>query len=194
MSKKTAATKSLLAVPSLILALGFGLQNASATAILGQKVYYEGGSIQVTILPYDAYYTSTLYLFSTSTPLPIAASYEVGKVVNLTNLPSLGVAVGNELIFGIVVNNTGDKFVTGPASSNPDNFAHAVVNYLNDVALINFEDLWSGGDEDFNDVNFQASGGIGITPPKIPEPASITLLLFGLIGIAWVSTRKKNRS
>jgi hypothetical protein len=191
-------TKRLFFVLTLILVLGFGFQNAQATPILGQPVYYEGGSVEVTVLAADAYFTSNLYLFSTISPLFIAVSSDVGKVVTLSNLPSLGVAVGDELLFGIIVNNTGDKFVTGPASRNPDNFAHAIIDYFDtptgDVALFGFEDLWGGGDKDFNDANFLASGGIGVVTPRIPEPASMVLLFFGLAGVAWVSARKKTHS
>jgi len=196
MIKKATTVKTLYLVLSLVLILGFGIENASATPILGQKVYYEGGSVEIKVLPYDAYYTSSLYLFSTGTPLFIAVNSEVGKVVSLGNLASLGVAVGDELLFGIVVANTGDTFLAGPASGNKDNFAHAAVDYLDsptgDVALFAFEDILGGGDKDFNDAIFQVSGGVGVAvPPKIPEPASVTLLLFGLAGAAYVSRRKK---
>ena len=184
-------------VATLILSLGFGSQNSMATPVLGQQFYYEGGSIEVKVLPLDASYTDRLYLFSTSSPLLIANNVEVGKVVNLTNLPSLGVAVGDELIFGIFVTNTGNTFQMGPASRNADNVLHATVDYSDnpsgDVALLSFEDLFGGGDKDFNDANFQISGGVGIAPPRIPEPASAILLIFGATVIACLSRRRKNQ-
>jgi hypothetical protein len=206
MTKRTTTTARAVFLGALLLSIGNGLQNASASPILGQKVYYEGGSIEVTVLACDASYTSALYLFSTSSPLLIALNSEVGKVVNISNLPSLGVAVGDELIFGILVANTGDKFVTGPASRNPDNFAHAKIDYAEgptgDVALFAFEDLWGGGsnasqsglEPDFNDANFRISGGIGIITPKIPEPASVILLIVGLVGVVGACHRKKDAS
>jgi hypothetical protein len=205
MTKKTTLVKAIFFVDVLFLSLGIGLRYASASPILGQKVYYEGGSIEVKVLPYDASYTNALYLFSGSSPLLIALNSEVGKVVTLSNLPSLGVAVGDELIFGILVTNTGDKFLTGPASRNPDNFAHAKIDYADnptgDVALFAFEDLWGGGigiqrsgqlEPDFNDAIFQVSGGIGIVTPKIPEPASVILLIVGLLGVVGACHRKRD--
>ena len=191
------SARGLLFVVALVLTFGTGLQNAAATPILGQKVYYEGGSIEITILQSDATYLSNIYLFSTSSPILIGSRLDVNKVVNLSNLPSLGVAIGDELVFGIVVTNTGDQFVTGPGSSNPDNVPHAIVDYLDgpngDVALFGFEDIRGGGDKDYNDAIFQASGGIGLTP-RIPEPASVILLLSGLGAVAYLLRRNKNHS
>ena len=85
--------------------------------------------------------------------------------------------------------------MAGPASNNPDNVAHATVDYADsptgDVAEFRFEDIFGGGDKDFNDAIFQISGGIGIAPPpKIPEPDSAILLILGLVGVTWVSRRK----
>ena len=179
----------------LVLSLGFGFQKAFATPLLGQPVYYEGGSVEVTVLPFDATYTNTLYLFLTNPPSIIASNVEVGKAVNLGNLASLGVAVGDELVFGIAVAQTGNIFLTGPASRNFDNVAHATVDYTtgSDVAVLQFEDLWGGGDKDYNDANFLITGINLIAPPRVPEPASVILLIFGLAGVVCVSRCKKNR-
>jgi Domain of unknown function (DUF4114)/PEP-CTERM motif len=57
-----------------------------------------------------------------------------------------------------------------------------------------FEDLKGGGDKDFNDVIFQASGGIGIVTPKVPEPASVILLIIGLLGVVGAGHRKRDDS
>jgi len=186
---------------TFMLVFGFGFQDASATPILGQQVFYEGGAIEVTVLPYDASFTSNLYLFSTSTPLLVASNLEVGKVVNLGNLASRGVAIGDELVFGIVVTNTANTFFMGPASRNPDNVAHAAVDYAEgengDIAELAFEDLLWGGDTDYNDAIFRIRGGIGLerlTEAVIlatPEPASVILLVLGLAGLASVFHRKK---
>jgi hypothetical protein len=196
--KKNMTVRGTYAVATLILVLGFGFQNAWATPVLGQQVYYEGGLVTVTVMPYEASYTNTLYLYSTATPLLIASNFEVGKVVNLGNLSSLGIGIGDELLFGISVADTRDRFFTGPASRNPDHFAHGAVDYsvgqYGDIAELRFEDLWGGGDKDFDDAIFRISGGVGTAlQAKVSEPASWLLLIFGFAGVVCMSRFKQNR-
>ena len=91
----------------------------------------------------------------------------------------------DQLIFGILVLNTGDSFVMGPGSRNLDGIAHVSVDYAegssSDLATLGFEDLFGGGDFDYNDASFLVEGGIGLA--RVPEPASLTLLLLGLAAV-----------
>jgi len=164
---------------------------AVASPIVGQQIYYEGGNVTVTVLPYSAAYTSNLYLFSAPSPVFIANSSNVGHVVALGNLETLyGIRPGDELIFGIRVLNTGNTFLMGPGGRNADGLAHASVDYAegttSDFATLGFEDLLGGGDLDFNDAFFQLEGGIG-NVGRVPEPASLILLALGLAVAALVS-------
>jgi hypothetical protein len=174
---------------ALVLGLSFP-GGAVATPVVGQQIYYGGGNVTVTVLPYDAAYTSNLYLYSSGGPVLIANSSQVGTVVDLGNLATLyGIHSGDELIFGILVLNTGDSFLMGPGSRNPDGTAHAAVDYAEgsseDYATLGFEDLFGGGDFDYNDALFLLEGSIGeIIEVRVPEPASLTLLLFGLAAVA----------
>src|SRR5712692_4207487 len=158
--------KLVAAAGALLLGLILSSSVAVAAPILGQQIYYEGGDVQVTVLPYSASYTSQLILFSTPSPLVIAISSQVGQTFNLGNLaPLYGIAPGSELIFGILVLNTGNTFKMGPGGRNPDGVEHVLVDYAEgaggDIALLGFEDLFGGGDHDYNDANFQILGGIG---------------------------------
>lgn len=181
-----------VAAVAFVLLLGVGFPVcAAASPVLGQQIYYEGGHVSVTVLPYDAAYTSNLYLFSAGSSILIANSSQVAKVVDLGNLAALyNVKPGDELIFGIFVLNTGDTFLMGLGARNADGVAHAIVDYAegttSDFATLGFEDLFGGGDRDYNDANFQLEGGIGFAA-RIPEPASLVLLVFGLAALALVS-------
>ena len=181
--------KMTASLAAIVLGLSFPC-GAMATPVIGQQLYYEGGDITVTVLPYSAAYTSNLYLFSTGGgPVLIANSSQVGTVVNLGNLATLyGIHAGDELIFGVLVLNTGDTFVMGPGSRNLDGIAHVSVDYAegssSDLATLGFEDLFGGGDFDYNDAMFKLEGGIGIALRRVPEPASLILLLLGLAAAA----------
>ena len=133
--------KLVAAAGALLLGLILSSSVALAAPILGQQIYYEGGDVQVTVLPYSAAYTSQLILFSTPSPLVIATSSQVGQTFTLGNLATLyGIAPGSELIFGILVLNTGDTFKMGPGGRNPDGVEHVLVDYAEgyggDVALL----------------------------------------------------------
>ena len=190
---KAALRRNISAIAiTLALLAGIGYPAcASASPVLGQQIYYEGGNISVTVLPYDAGYTSNLYFLTAGGPILVANSSQVGKVVDLGNLGALyNVKPGDELIFGIFVLNTGDSFLMGPGARNGDGLAHAIVDYAegatSDFATLGFEDLFGGGDRDYNDANFQLEGGIG-TASAVPEPASLILLVVGMSGLGLVS-------
>lgn len=103
-------------------------------------------------------------------------------------------SAGDELIFGIYVNNTGDIFKTGPGSRNADGLAHALVDFQsNGVAIVGFEDLYGGGDRDYNDCVFKFSGAIAPNQPTAtPIPAAVLLFGSGLAGLVGLRRSKKD--
>jgi len=94
----------------------------------------------------------------------------VGTTVDLGSF-----AIGTELVFTLLVNNTRDKFFTGPAARNPDALAHARVeaNWEPGVTLVSFEDL-NGGPLDYNDLSFSFTNTVAAS---VPEPSSVAMIL-----------------
>jgi hypothetical protein len=84
--------------------------------------------------------------------------------------------------------NTGKDYVMGGRDDNADGVVHAIVNYVYDhIAVIGFEDLFGGGDLDYNDARIRVAGDIGILP--IPEPSAQILFGSGLLALVFVIRR-----
>ena len=130
---------------------------------LGGQLFATGGEVEVQVLPASAGFTSELWLFEPAPARRIATNRDVGLVVNLGTFPA-----GVELVFGIRVLNTGNEFRMGPGTRNPDGIPHAVVTFLDPTrARVGFEDLYGGGDRDYDDNVFEFRGGIA---PEVPKP------------------------
>lgn len=163
-------------------------QQAGAVMVLGEQLFSTGGDVEVEVLPASAGFTSELHLFSPGPDIFIALNSEVGKIVDLGSFP-----IGEELLFGIFVRNTGHTFYMGPGSRNPDGIEHAGVDFLGPgLANVGFEDLFGGGDRDYDDNVFQFRGGIAPTPqtPVVPEPGSLMLMSLGMGAVGFRRWRK----
>ena len=74
------------------------------------------------------------------------------------------------------VQNTGFTYYTGPPENNPDGALHVRFFDTSDTSDgfytigVGFEDLYGGGDEDYQDIFFQAKGVSTVAP----EPATPT--------------------
>jgi hypothetical protein len=140
--------------------------SAQGAGTVGAKLFSTGGDVIVTVMPATAGYTSELRLYSPGPELFVALNTDVGTVVNLGSFP-----VGEELLFGIYVRDTGDTFKMGEGARNPDGLEHAAVDTgTPGVTVVGFEDLFGGGDLDYDDNVFQFSGGIA----ALPCPANVT--------------------
>ena len=92
--------------------------------------------------------------------------------MSATFIPSaMGIAIGDELIFGIRVVSDGDREdLLGPRSRNPDRVIHGAIDVASGL-VVSFEDFFDGGDRDYNDTIFQFVGRGGITTPVMfPSP------------------------
>lgn len=131
---------------------------------LGGQLYSTGGAITIEVLPASAGLTSTLLLMEPAR-VRVATNRDVGTKVTVGPY-----GAGEELVFGIEVG--GHEFRLGPGGRNPDGLEHGVVDFDADgCALVGFEDLFGGGDRDYDDNRFRFCGGIAAEVPDDPaEP------------------------
>jgi hypothetical protein len=166
---------------------------AQAAPIFGGTLFATGGDVTVTFLSQGAGYINELYLdgptgdslgvlFSTLTT-PAGSTFNLG-----------GFLPGTELVFRLLVRDTGHAFFTGTGQRNPDGIAHAMVDAAagrTDGALVGFEDVFGGGDGDYNDLvfSFSSVGVADIDPAAVDEPAALLLFGAGLAAFGLVARR-----
>lgn len=165
---------------AIVIGLSFACATPStqATPILGgQLVVQNSGHVFATFVGSEAAFDNLLLLASptnnTGTIFEIHASPS-GTVVDL------GVfSAGTELIFGLN-NQNGEYFFTGPAARNPDNIGHAIVDYQSGSGqtFVVFEDLFGGGDLDFDDLQFTLSN---VGTRAVPDGGTTAMLLGGSV-------------
>lgn len=177
--------KPFLKQASLVIGLLLigAVQTTQAVPILGGTLSYTGGSVTVESLPVTSGFTSKLNLYSASFGFLKFLLFDEPPGVTLTFDPGteFGISVGAELIFGIEIVDTGDIFFIGAASRNPDGIAHATVDSLGGgVFVVGFEDLYGGGDFDYDDNKFEFTGGI---VASTPEPGALALLALALAAV-----------
>lgn len=146
------------------------------------------GEVILTFLSKSAAYSSDLFLSGSSESILNNQTAVSGQQFSLGSFQA-----GAELIFSIFVNDTGHTFFNGIASNNADNVLHtAYSNYHGKPLKVGFEDLYGGGDRDFNDLVFSLSNiVIGVAPVvAVPEPETYAMLLAGLFAIGALKRRK----
>lgn len=167
--------------------LALVLPVAHAVPILGGSVVVENdGEVIAKFIGHTAGYTNLLYLDSPTNGIGLIFNNQTavwGSTVSLGNFTA-----GTELIFRINVLNTGDIFYTGPASRNADGLAHAVVDdaFSLTETYVGFEDLFGGGDLDYDDLMFSFTNVKGTSnPPGVPDSGTTGLLCaVAVLGLA----------
>jgi hypothetical protein len=200
--------------------VGLLASSSQATPIYGTMIA-TGGNVVVTFDSNDAAYMSELFLDGAyGDELGVLFNNKTTAVGTSMNLGSF--AAGTELVFKLIVHETGDVFFTGADSRNADSVAHAMVYGGDDQILIGFEDVFGGGDFDYNDLMFaftnvagdgtvvgggpgattgSATNGAGAGAPgssggaavAVDEPGTLVLLGSGLSMLVVVMRRQRSK-
>jgi len=178
----------------MVMVGGLMASSAQAAPLLGASVFATGGHVIATFESNGAGFSNDLYLDTPANGLGLIFNNygtPVGTTIDLGEY-----APGTELIFRVHVNDTGDNFFTGPAFRNPDGVAHVMVDDnvpgFPGKTIVGFEDLFGGGDQDYNDLVFSFTNlSREVREQPVPEPASLSLLGAGL---ALVGARMRRRA
>ena len=186
-----AATKTRMIGVAIGLALAIlGTAPIRATPIPGgQIVVQQTGNVVATFQDSFAGYNNLLLL--ASPPNSLGAIFEVNVTSSGTTV-NLGVFTAGTQLFFELNNQHGGLFFTGGANRNPDNVTHAIVDYqyAPGQTLVGFEDMFGGGDHDYNDLRFTLSNVTG----SVPDGGSTLAMLLGSAVLMIVFHRRFARS
>lgn len=128
-----------------------------------------GGRVSIDILQSESAYENKIYWSSDN----FATRHLIGVDNRISTVDLGDFAAGTRIDFGID-NGQGHFFRTGAATSNADGQVHAQVQLSADGQhAIGFEDLFGGGDRDFNDAIVRVRGlttptNVALAPPLAP--------------------------
>ena len=193
------APVAVLSCASVLASIG----TAHATAITGPggQVFATGGNVVVEVLGSSSAFDNEIDFFF---DFPDTASSTFIGIANHVGTVDLGAAgfhfgLGDELVFGIwSPDRDGSLFLMGGTERNPDLKIHADVSAAAAGAgfveswIVGFEDLFEGGDNDFNDAVIRISQTEMLHP--VPEPVTLVMLGIGFAGFGVAGRRPKTHA
>jgi hypothetical protein len=177
--------KTIAVVVGLSFAI-FSTTPTRATPILGGQIFVQNsGHVTATFTASDSAFDNLLLLASPPNNLGVIFEGHVTPSGTMVDLGAFN--AGTELIFALN-NQNGGIFFTGPANRNPDNVAHAIVDdqFGPGQTFVRFEDLFGGGDLDYNDLEFTLSN----VTSAVPDGGSTTAMLLGSAVLVLVFLRR----
>ena len=193
---KLALRLTLAGVASFAVMSTTGTAQATAVTGLGGQVFATGGNVVVEVLASSSSFDNDIAFFF---DFPDTASSHFIGIDDHPGSVDLGAGgfhfvSGEELVFGIrSPARGGSLFLMGGAERNADSKTHAKVSAspagtgFVEAWTVGFEDLFGGGDHDFDDAVIRISQS-GISRP-VPEPVTVLLLGLGFAGFGVLGAR-----
>lgn len=164
-------------IAAALLVLVFVSPSAAASLVVKTS-----GEVSVKFHGADASYTSILQFHradGSTQQLFNNHTSTVGDVVSLGNFQA-----GERLDFSLLVQDTGHTFSLDGA--NPDGLEHALLQGMGNDTLVGFEDMFGGGDRDYNDLMYLFSNTEVVQ--STPEAGTFILMGTGLV-LLWMCRR-----
>jgi hypothetical protein len=169
-----------------------GTSTSHAAAVIGGPIIVATtGKVTATFQGQTAGFDSIVFLDSPGGPIDIFHNHisPVGTTFDLGTFTA-----GTELVFGLRVLTTGITYYSGDAARNPDGIFHNLVdeNLIPGAIFVGFEDIYGGGDSDYDDNNFSLS--LTTTDVNtVPETGATLPLLVGVLGMMGAAVRSFGR-
>ena len=181
----------------IILAVLIGLALVSTVSAAEIK-FDKACDVSVKYLGGDAGFSNYFGWVSGTPPTGTLNQLGQGHVTPVNSIFSIGARTKYENNILYIKTDENNVFYSDPANENPDGLEHVKVEQIDAngyIVRVGFEDLYNGGDKDFNDIYLQVSCTPIANPPPVPEFPTMALpvaLIIGMLGAVLFVQRIKD--